>query len=73
LGASVALVIAASILDGQGVPGAGALPTHYWQRWTALFDGAHDDLIAGVAMQCAMIALALAVTWIAATRRDPAA
>jgi ABC-type transport system involved in multi-copper enzyme maturation permease subunit len=73
LGASVALVIAASILDGQGVPGAGALPTHYWQRWTALFDGAHADLIAGVAMQCAMIALALAVTWIVATRRDPAA
>ena len=78
LGASVALVVTANILDGQAwLHGLAAmLPVHYWQRWTELLDsgtGTAAGLVAGTAVQAAVVAIALGVAWAVLTRRDPAA
>jgi ABC-2 type transport system permease protein len=72
LGASVALVVIAHILDGRGSFDV-ALPVHYWQRWTHLFDGTSAGLGGGLVVQGAAIAIALAVAWTILNRRDPAA
>lgn len=72
LGASVALVVTANILDGRGSFDV-ALPVHYWQRWTELFDGSSAGLGVGLAVQAAAITIALAVAWTILIRRDPAA
>lgn len=76
LGASVAFVIAASILNGQPHLHwlAVVLPTHYWQDWTALFaPGTPTHLGAGVADQLATIGVAVAAAVAVLLNRDPAA
>ena len=50
-----------------------ALPVHYWQSWTGLFDATGADLGVGLAIQAATIAVALAIAWTVLTYRDPAA
>ncbi|MBO2461419.1 ABC transporter permease [Actinomadura violacea] len=76
LGAAVAFVVAASILNGSPVLRAvqRVLPVHYWQDWTHLFDP-HGTarLGTGVVCQVATIALAAAVSVLVLLRRDPAA
>ena len=72
LGVSVALVVIANILDGRGSFDV-ALPVHYWQRWTELFAGSTGGLGAGLAVQAASVAIALAFAWMVLIRRDPAA
>lgn len=75
LGASVALIVVANILDGQ--PSlrllTAVLPVHYWQRWTHLLDGTHAGLPTGLAVQAAAVLVAIAVAWSVLALRDPAA
>jgi ABC-2 type transport system permease protein len=76
LGASVAFVIAASILNAQSHLHwlAVILPTHYWQDWTALFaPGTPTHLGAGIIDQLATIAVAVAAAIVVLLNRDPAA
>jgi hypothetical protein len=77
LGASVALVVTANILDGQAwLHGLAAmLPVHYRLRWTELLDTGTSTagLVAGTAVQAAVVAIALGVACAVLTRRDPAA
>ncbi len=75
LGTSIAFVVVANILDGQASLGGfdELLPTHYWQRWTHLLEGGGSGLLAGVAVQVAVIAVALAIGGLVLRRRDPAA
>ncbi|MDL4816607.1 ABC transporter permease subunit [Actinomadura opuntiae] len=76
LGAAVAFVVVASILNGQSALRSVqvVLPVHYWQDWTHLFD-AHGTahLGTGVACQVATIALAAGASAVVLLRRDPAA
>ena len=76
LGATVAFVVAATMLNGQGALHAVqvALPMHYWQNWTHLLeaDGA-AHLGIGIVSQLATIALATGVAVFVLLRRDPAA
>jgi len=75
LGVSLAVVVVATILDGQ--PSLHwltlALPVHYWQRWTPLLEGGGADLAAGLAVQLTVIVIALSACWTVLARRDPAA
>ncbi len=76
VGASIAFVIAATILNGQSALHfvAVLLPVHYWQDWTQLFaadEPAH--LGTGIVAQVATIAVAIAVAILILRRRDPAA
>jgi ABC-2 type transport system permease protein len=74
LGASLALVIAGSILSAHQHGLAALLPMYYWQDWDALFSPrgtAH--LGTGVAAQSAAIAAAAALSALVLLRRDPAA
>lgn len=76
LGAAIAFVVAASILNGQGALHAVAvvLPVHYWQNWIGLFDPAGaTGLGLGVVVQLATVALCAAACWLILRRRDPAA
>ena len=75
LGASIAFVVVATIVNGKDWVHwlSLALPTHYWPRWTQLLDGGHQSLTAGLLAQLIAIAVALTATGIIATRRDPAA
>jgi ABC-2 type transport system permease protein len=76
LAAAVAFVVVASILNGQSTLHAvtTALPVHYWQNWTGLFDPAGaTDLALGVAVQVAWIAACVAACVGILHRRDPAA
>jgi ABC-2 type transport system permease protein len=83
---AIGFVVVASILNGQA-SGHGvlhaiavALPVHYWQSWPRLLErtGAPDvaglpGLGAGVAVQLATIAAAVALAVLVLNRRDPAA
>lgn len=76
LGAAIAFVVAASILNGQQALHALAviLPVHYWQDWAALFDpkgAAH--LGAGTVTQLATIVITTGLASLVLARRDPAA
>ncbi|TDD69227.1 hypothetical protein E1293_36070 [Actinomadura darangshiensis] len=76
LGAAVAFVVAASILNGQ--PSlhtiAVMLPVHYWQNWTDLFTPAGTARLGtGIVVQIATIALAAGISVLVLHRRDPAA
>ena len=75
LGASIAFVIVANIIDGR--PSlrylAALLPMHYWLRWTTLLDGGDARLATGLAVQVAAMAVALAIAYAILLRRDPAA
>jgi len=75
LGASVAFVIVATVVNGKDWVHwlSLALPVHYWSRWSQLLDGGHQSLYAGLLAQAITIAVALTATWIILTRRDPAA
>jgi len=76
LGASIAFVVVASILNAQSSLRAVAvvLPVHYWQNWLALFEpGAHVDLVDGVVAQLATVAVSCLVAVLVRRRRDPAA
>jgi ABC-2 type transport system permease protein len=75
LGASVAFVVIANILDGQASlhAVAAALPVHYWERWTHLLEGGGAGLATGLAVQAAATAIALGAAWLVLACRDPAA
>lgn len=75
LGASVAFVVVATILDGQASLHAldVVLPVHYWQRWTHLLEGTSAGLGVGLAIQAATVLVALAAAVTILSRRDPAA
>ena len=76
LGAAIAFVVAASILNGQSALHAVAvvLPVHYWQNWAGLFEpqGA-KGLGTGSVVQIATVVLCTAVSLVVLRRRDPAA
>lgn len=76
LGAAVAFVVVASILNAQSALHTVTviLPVHYWQDWTGLFDaagGAHLGI--GAVAQITTIALATGIAVLVLMRRDPAA
>jgi ABC-2 type transport system permease protein len=76
LGATIAFVVVADILNGQQSLHAVAmiLPVHYWQNWTALFDPhGTTHITAGILSQVATIAAATGVAVLVLLRRDPAA
>jgi ABC-2 type transport system permease protein len=76
LGAALAFVVAASILNGQSALHAVTvvLPVHYWQDWTHLFDPhGTADLATGIVSQLATITVAAALAVLVLHRRDPAA
>ena len=74
LGASVAFVIVASILNAHLHALAVILPMHYWQNWTYLFEPAGiARLDVGVIDQAATIVVATGVSVLVLLRRDPAA
>jgi ABC-type transport system involved in multi-copper enzyme maturation permease subunit len=76
LGAAVAFVVVASILNGQSTlhTVAVVLPVHYWQNWAGLFSPAGTaHLAAGTLSQTATIALATGAAVLVLQRRDPAA
>jgi ABC-type transport system involved in multi-copper enzyme maturation permease subunit len=76
LGASVAFIVAASILNGQSAlhAVAVALPVHYWQDWVGLFEpGAATGLATGALVQVATVALCAVACLVVLRRRDPAA
>ncbi|MFC4148710.1 ABC transporter permease subunit [Micromonospora mangrovi] len=76
LAGAVALVVVASILNGQRVlhPLAVVLPTHYWQNWVGLFDPAGaTGMFVGTVNQLATIAVSVACCGVILWRRDPAA
>lgn len=76
LAAAIGFVVLASIVNGQGAlhPVAAALPVHYWQNWTGLFDPAGaTGLALGAAVQLATIAVCTLAAWAILHRRDPAA
>jgi hypothetical protein len=64
LAAAVALVVAASILNGQSALHAVAviLPTHYWQNWVNVYDpGAATHFGVGIFVQVATVVVCTAV------------
>ncbi|WP_433466467.1 ABC transporter permease [Spirillospora sp. CA-128828] len=76
LGAAVAFVVLASILNGQSSLHTVAvlLPVHYWQNWTHLFTPtATTHLGTGILAQIATITLATGIAVLVLKRRDPAA
>ncbi|MFC4050031.1 hypothetical protein ACFOY4_10080 [Actinomadura syzygii] len=76
LAATVAFVVAASVLNGQAHlhDVAVILPVHYWQTWTDLFTPAGTaHLSTGIVAQTATIALATGIAILVLRRRDPAA
>jgi ABC-type transport system involved in multi-copper enzyme maturation permease subunit len=76
LAASVAFIVAASILNGQSALHAVAviLPVHYWQNWVGLFvPGAAAGLAIGTLVQVATVAVCAAACLVVLRRRDPAA
>ncbi len=76
LGAAVAFVVLASILNDQSALHALAvlLPVHYWQNWIHLFDSAGTaQLGTGILSQVATIAVATGLAGLVLLRRDPAA
>lgn len=76
LGAAIAFVVAASILNAQSALHTIAviLPVHYWQNWTALFDPRGTaNLGTGVVSEIATIVVATGVAVLVLLRRDPAA
>lgn len=76
LALSIAFVVVASVLNGQGALSAVVvvLPVHYWQNWIGLFDPAGaTGLLPGTIDQLATIAVGVAVSWFILWRRDPAA
>jgi ABC-2 type transport system permease protein len=76
LGAAVAFVIAASLLNGSHALHAVqlVLPVHYWQDWTHLFDPSGTArLSTGIVVQIATIAVATCAAVLVLHRRDPAA
>jgi ABC-2 type transport system permease protein len=76
VGAAIAFVIAASILNGDHflVAVQKVLPVHYWQDWTQMFaPGGTAHLGTGIVDQVATIVLATCVATVALLRRDPAA
>jgi ABC-2 type transport system permease protein len=75
LGASVAFVVVAQIIDGQGSlsPISTLLPVHYWQRWTHLLEGGTAGLPLGLVVQAIWItAIGIGASALVA-RRNPAA
>jgi ABC-2 type transport system permease protein len=76
LGAAIAFVVCASIVNAQSSLHAVAvvLPVHYWQAWTALFDpGGRPGLVVGALVQVATIAVCAGVSLAVLRHRDPAA
>lgn len=76
LGATIAFVVAASILNAQSALRRVVvlLPVHYWQDWTALFTpGGTTTLDTGVLAQLATITVATSISVMVLSRRDPAA
>ncbi len=76
LAASVAFIVAASILNGQSAlrAVAVALPVHYWQNWVGLFEpDAATGLATGSLVQVATVAVCAAACLVVLRRRDPAA
>ena len=76
VGAAIAFVVAASILNNQPAlhPVVVALPVHYWQDWPALFAPTGTvHLATGILVQIATIALAISAAVLVLRRRDPAA
>lgn len=75
LGASIAFVIAASILNAQSHLHllTALLPVHYWQEWTSLFDATSVDLTAGIMAQLVTIVLMTGAAVLVLLRRDPSA
>jgi ABC-2 type transport system permease protein len=74
--AAVGFVVLASVLNGQGAlhAVAAALPVHYWQNWTGLFDPAGaTGMGVGALVQLATIGVGTAACWLILHRRDPAA
>ncbi len=74
LGASIAYVIVASILNGQHAVHLlnAVLPVHYWQNWTNLWDAQPAHLGIGAAVQVVSILLAGGGGVLILRRRDPA-
>lgn len=76
LGTTVALVIAAGILNGTHDLHAVqvVLPMHYWRDWTHLFDPSGTaHLGTGIVVQIAAIVVATCAAVLVLHRRDPAA
>lgn len=76
LGASLAFVIAGTILNAQPSLHALAviLPMHYWNDWTGLFGSAGTvNLGGGILEQAVTIAVAIGASVLVLLRRDPAA
>ena len=76
LGAAIAFVVVASILNGQSALHTVTviLPVHYWQTWTHLFGPAGaTSLGTGTVSQIATITLATGTAVLVLMRRDPAA
>jgi ABC-2 type transport system permease protein len=76
LGATIAFVVAASVLNAQSALRRVAvlLPVHYWQDWTTLFTPAGTARLgAGVLAQLATMTVATGISVLVLRRRDPAA
>jgi ABC-2 type transport system permease protein len=76
LACAIAFIVASTILNNQPAlhTVTEALPVHYWQNWTQLFDPhATADLGTGTVTQAATVAVATALAALTLARRDPAA
>jgi ABC-2 type transport system permease protein len=76
LGAAIAFLVCASILNAQpsGRAVAAILPVHYWQTWMSLFEPTgRAGLVTGAAVQVATIAVGAGVSVAVLRHRDPAA
>jgi ABC-type transport system involved in multi-copper enzyme maturation permease subunit len=75
LGASIALIVAANLVDGQPSLDtvSAALPVHYWGRWAHLLDGTRAGLATGLAVRAVWALAALAIARLAIARGDPVA
>ena len=77
LAVSTAFLIGATMIDNiRALHGLVViLPVHYWMRWTQLLrpDNSGSELIVGLAVQAATVAIAVTVAYTLLSRRDPAA
>ncbi|MFI6070633.1 hypothetical protein ACIA5C_03460 [Actinoplanes sp. NPDC051343] len=73
---AIGFVVLASVVNGQGAlhAVAVALPVHYWQNWTGLFDPAGaSGMGLGAVVQVATVGVCTLACWVILHRRDPAA
>ena len=76
LAVAIGFVVLAGVVNGQGAlhAVAVALPVHYWQNWTGLFDPAGaSGMGVGAVVQAATVGVCTLACWVILRRRDPAA